>query len=177
MEAQHQKNKLSVEFGLVLAEMMGDPEDRERINALIRQYRQNLPPISALWDTSEGSIQHNDIKSEILRGGLAIYTCGMDELWDGLFEPAIWEADTLWKDVHESSKIAKVIEAWSSGQELSPIYLVKYDGEPALGLIGDGNHRFTVARAIGAPSVAFMVAVSDVGWVEKTFPSARKLST
>ncbi len=159
-----------------MAQMTLAAEERNRLADLIQCFKQAMPAISAHWDTSEGSFQHNDIAEEVVGSGLAIYMCGMEDLWEGIYEPAVYDAGTLWSDDHDSHKIAKVINAWLKGQKLSPLFLVKYGGDLDLGLVSDGKHRLTVARAIRADVVPFMVGLNEVEWVSKAIPAARRLN-
>ena len=98
----------------------------------------------------------------------------MDELWTGLYKPDVYDADTLWADDHDSAKIARVIDAWSKGTALSPIFLIKNTNDDR-GLVADGKHRLTVSRAIGALEVPFMVQTTKSAWVSLAFPFASRV--
>lgn len=148
-------------------------EESRRVEALILKYEADFPIISGFWDTSEASIPFNDIDQKFVDKGLSIYTCDAAELWEGLYEPEIYDADTLWNgDLHDKRKIAKVIDAWNQRQALSPIFLVKHGGEHNLGLVADGKHRLTVSRAIESDVIPFMVQTENSDWVKLAFPNA-----
>lgn len=155
-----------------LEQLRQETKERVRVVGLIRQFKENMPLISALWDTGPGSIRHNRVNDAIRECGFAIYCCAMDEFWAGLSEPAIYDADTLWTEAHTPEKIAKVFEAWKKGRRLSPLVLQRHEDAPGLYLVVDGKHRLTVARAVAAPEMPFMVAIDDDG-VNRIFPSAR----
>lgn len=138
---------------------------------LAKKYKKKMPNMAPRWDTDPTSIAFNDICTSITSSGISIYNCNMDELWSGLFDPSIYEAETLWKNVHDSGKIAGVIDAWVNGTALSPIFLVKHKVHER-GLVADGKHRLTVSRAIGAIEVPFMVETIKAAWVSRAFPSA-----
>lgn len=138
---------------------------------LVRRYKKKMPQITPKWDTTPESIDFNDINDRILASGLSIYSCTMDALWAGLYDPSIFEPQTMWTERHEPTKIARVINAWENNMQLSPIFLVKH-GALDQGLIGDGNHRLTVARYVGANEVPFMVETIKADWVSIAFPSA-----
>lgn len=149
-------------------------EERLRVEALVKKYRKTMPQITAQWDTSATAVDQNDIHADCLKDGVSLYSCSMDELWSGIYEPAIYDANTLWSDDHEPRKIAKVIEAWESGQALSSIFLVKH-GSKDLALVADGKHRLTVSRAIQAIEMPFMVLGDGPAWVSKAFPGAKRI--
>jgi hypothetical protein len=149
-------------------------EEMARVDALVSRFKKNMPAIEARWDTTERSIQFNDINEEIVSAGLNIYTCSGKALWAGIFEPAIYDANTLWSRKHDASKIAKVIDAWEAEMPLSPIFLVKH-GALDLGLVADGKHRLTVSRAIGAKETPFMVEKTAEAWVGTAIPSAIRI--
>lgn len=151
-----------------------DHEERLRVEALVEKYQQNMPQITAQWDTSVTAVDHNDIHADYLKDGVSLYSCSMDELWSGIFEPAIYDANTLWSDDHEPRKIAKVIEAWESGQILSPILLAK-NLSKNLAEVPDGKHRLTVSRAIKTTEMPFMVLGDGPAWVSKAFPGAKRI--
>ena len=154
-----------------MAERKRMAEEIARVDALVSRFKKDMPAIEARWDTTERAIQFNDINEEIVSAGLNIYTCSGEALWAGIFEPAIYDANTLWSDKHRASKIAKVIEAWASQTALSPIFLVRH-GARDLGMVADGKHRLTVSRAIGAAEVPFMVQRTTDAWVHIAIPSA-----
>jgi hypothetical protein len=152
-------------------------EETFRINGLVRRYKDDMPAITAHWDVSEDSVRFNEIPEGVEDDRITVFECGMEGFWAGLFDPSVYEADTLWTTGHWDNKIAKVIEAWEKRQKLSPVFLIRYGDEGDLAFVSDGKHRLTVARAIRAASVPFMVGMNDVAWAEETFPSARKLSS
>ena len=160
-----------MEIEKFLAEREREQEEYARLDELVTRYKKDMPDIVPKWDTSPASISFNDINEDIRTSGLRIYMCEMKELWNGLYQPSIYEACTLWKTVHDSTKIAKVIDTWSKGEPLSPIFLVKHQmlGQ---GLVADGKHRLTVSRAIHASEVPFMVEATNAAWVSRAFPSA-----
>ncbi|EHL24808.1 hypothetical protein KYG_00802 [Acidovorax sp. NO-1] len=156
----------------VMAEREKALEEFAASEKLIRKYRNKMPAIVPKWDASPASISFNDIHQEIVSSGLSIYNCQMGELWAGLDRPEFYESNTLWSNnIHVRSKIAGVIDAWAQGTALSPIFLVKH-GSLDKGLVSDGNHRLTVARAIGASEVPFMVETAKEAWVSRAFPTA-----
>jgi hypothetical protein len=143
-------------------------KENARIHALIRKYKNAMPDICALWDTSEACVDYNEPPV----GDYTIYSCSLDALWAGIYKPAVYGADTLWDGhKHRQDKIANVIEKWEAGKALSPIFLVKH-GAQDLALVADGKHRLTVARSIRAEDVRFMVETAKLTWVLKAFPSA-----
>lgn len=148
--------------------------ERKRLEALATRYRAGLPTITAHWDLRPEGVQHNDINKKDLAGGMLIYKCSMDDLWNGLYDPRVYEANTIWKASHVERKIVRVIEAWEKGALLSPLFLVKHK-EFDLGLVADGKHRLTVCRAIRASEVPFMVVSADAAWVEKVIPCAERI--
>ena len=146
-------------------------EECERLDELVLRYKKEIPDIAPKWDISTASIFFNDINEDIITSGLNIYICKMEELWAGLYEPSIYEASSLWKKTHDSTKIARIIDAWSKGQPLPPIFLVKHLSLDQ-GLVADGKHRLTVSRAIHSSEVPFMVKATNAEWVSNTFPCA-----
>jgi len=142
--------------------------------SLVQKYRKHTPQVTPLWDRTEASVQHNDIDQSIVRSGLTIFTADAQAVWAGLWEPSIYDADTLWKNLHDKDKIARVIEAWEARNTLSPIFLIKHGGEN-LGLVADGKHRLTVARFMGSAELPFMLQTSDSDWVRIAIPTAREL--
>ena len=155
----------------VMAEREKALEEFAASEKLIRKYKNKMPAIVPKWDASPASISFNDIHQEILSSGLSIYNCQMGELWAGLHDPELFESNTLWSNIHDQTKIAHVIDDWVQDTALSPIFLVKH-GSLDKGLVSDGNHRLTVARAIGASEVPFMVETAKAAWVSRAFPTA-----
>ncbi len=149
-------------------------EERLRVEALIKKYRKTMPQITAQWDTSSIAVDHNDIHPDCLKDGVSLYYCSMDELWSGIYEPAIYDANTLWSKKHDRNKIAKVIEAWESGKALSPI-LIAQRGSTPFAVVPDGKHRLTVSRAIQEVEMPFMVLGDGPAWVSKAFPGAKRI--
>ena len=154
-----------------LAERERAREECARLDELVSIYKKEMPDIVPKWDTSPASISFNDISEDIKASGLSIYVCKMEELWGGLYEPSIYEANTIWKKVHDSAKIARVIDAWSKSEPLSPLFLVKHLNFDQ-GLVADGKHRLTVSRAIHASEVPFMVEATKAAWIFRAFPTA-----
>ncbi|MBU2122959.1 MAG: hypothetical protein KJ999_21295 [Gammaproteobacteria bacterium] len=138
---------------------------------LVRKYRKKMPAIAPKWDATPASISFNNIDEKIVTSGLSIYNCQMGELWAGLYRPEIYESNTLWSKIHDRAKIARVIDAWAQVTALSPIFLVKH-GSLDKGLVADGKHRLTVARAVGASELPFMVETAKGAWVSGAFPTA-----
>ena len=156
----------------VLAELEEDQKRSAESEKLIRKYRKKMPDIAPQWDATPASTPFNDIPEEIVSSGLSIYNCQMGELWAGLHERELFESNTLWSNnIHVRSKIAQVIDYWVQDTALSPIYLMKH-GVLDQGLVVDGNHRLTVARAIGASEVPLMVETAKAAWVSRAFPTA-----
>lgn len=168
------KTVTEADVAAFMEERRRDNEERLRVEALVEKYQQNMPQITAQWDRSASAVDHNDIHADYLKDGVSIYACSMSDLWQGIFEPAIYDANTLWSDDHEPRKIAKVIEAWESGQVLSPILLAKHLSKN-LAVVPDGKHRLTVSRAIEAVDMLFMVLGDDPAWVSKAFPGAKRI--
>lgn len=160
-----------MEIKKFLAERERAQEECARLDKLVSRYKKDMQDIVPKWDTSPASIPFNDINEVIRASGLHIYMCEMKELWNGLYKPSVYEASTLWKTVHDSKKIAKIIDAWSKFEPLSPIFLVKHQTLDQ-GLVADGKHRLTVSRAIHASGVPFMVEATNAAWVSRAFPSA-----
>lgn len=157
-----------------LADRLAARERYLNTQSLIKKYKKQMPDVTPRWNITPGSISFNDISTDITSSGLSIYCCKFDELWAGLFMPSTYEADTLWRGVHDSGKIARVIDAWVNGISLSPIFLVKHEVHDK-GLVADGNHRLTVSRAINKSEIPFMVETAKAGWVSRALPSATRL--
>lgn len=157
-----------------MEERRRDHEERLRVEALVKKYRKTMPQITAQWDTSATAVDYNYIHADYLKDGVSLYSCSMDELWSGIYEPAIYDSNTLWSRVHDRSKIAKVIEAWESGKPLSPIFIAQR-GATAFAVVNDGKHRLTVSRAIQATEMPFMVLGDGPAWVSKAFPGAKRI--
>jgi hypothetical protein len=157
-----------------LAERKRVAEEVARVGQLVSRYKSNMPVIRAQWETTERSIQFNEIDEKIVSEGLSIYACSCEALWSGIYEPEIYDTNTLWSECHDARKIAKVIEAWAANVALSPIFLVKH-GTLDLGLVADGKHRLTVSRAIRAIEVPFMVAKTAEAWVRTAIPTAMRV--
>ena len=138
---------------------------------LIKKYKLQTPAVQPLWDTLRNSITHNDICLEIIRSGLILYTAPFIDVYNGIFEPAVYHRNTLWKTLHDSDKIVRVIQHWEQMEALSPVFLVKH-GNQNLGLISDGKHRFTTAGYMNCDMIPFMVPSSDNKWVKIAIPSA-----
>ncbi|CAD5264508.1 MULTISPECIES: hypothetical protein [Halomonadaceae] len=144
------------------------------IDELVKTYKENTPLVLPLWDETKRSIEFNNINSSIVEAGIDIYTAPFTDLWNGIYQPDIYDKETLWECVHDERKIAKVIKAWSCRIPLSPIFLVKH-GLCSKGVVADGKHRLTVARYMGCESIPFMVSSSSSDWLEIAIPSAKKL--
>jgi hypothetical protein len=141
---------------------------------LVKAYKKNTPKVTPIWDTTPNSIQFNDISDEILGSGMDIYSAPYDDVWNGIYEPEIYDKDTLWKNLHDNEKIARVIEAWQSNKALSPLFFVKHGGKD-MALVADGKHRLIVARYMGCKNIPFMVESSNSSWVKCAIPSAKKI--
>lgn len=162
---------LTTDLEKILSDRTSAQERCVHTQHLVKKYKKQLPNMAPSWDTDLASISFNDICTSITSSGLSIYNCSMDELWAGLFDPSVYEAKTLWKNIHDPGKIAGVIDAWVNGTALSPIFLVKHEVHDQ-GLVADGKHRLTVSRAIGAIEVPFMVETAKAAWVSRALPSA-----
>jgi hypothetical protein len=149
-------------------------QECRKMDALVKKYKMHTPCVIPVWDRSEQSINHNEICEPIIDSGLVLYTAPFDAVWAGIYDPSVYESDTLWSDIHDSKKIARVIEHWSNGQALSPIFLVKH-GSKNLGLVADGKHRLMVARYMGCDEIPFMVERANSEWVSIAIPSATKI--
>ena len=159
------------DFAVFLDEMERKTMENRRVYELVSRYQADMPTISAQWDLSLDAVRFNDISQEILADGISVYSCDMETLCRGLFDPSVYDAKTIWGPYHSKCKIAKVIEAWEKEKPLSPLFLVKH-GTKDLGLVADGKHRLTVSRAIGAMQVPFMVCSANRDWVRTAFPDA-----
>jgi hypothetical protein len=157
-------------------EMKRKINENKRLDELVSRYRAGMPEIRAKWDLSYDAVKFNDVSEIILEGGISIYSCKMADLWSGLHDPSMYDAETIWGRHHIKHKIAKVIEAWEMSVPLSPLFLVKH-GAKNLGLVSDGKHRLTVSRAINALEVPFMVGSAGNGWVEEAFPGATRIAS
>ena len=122
----------------------------------VEKYKSRTPFVIPVWEMSEKSIRHNDICGETLDSGMNLYTAPFDSVWSGIYEPSIYDSGTLWENIHDSRKIARVINHWKNGQALAPIFLIKH-GSKNLALVADGKHRLTVARYMGCDQIPFMV--------------------
>jgi hypothetical protein len=149
-------------------------EESKLMDKLVRAYKKSTPKVPPIWDTTSNSITFNNISKEILKSGMDIYTASYDDVWAGIFKPEIYDKDTLWKKVHDSRKIAQVIEAWENKQALSPLFFVKH-GSKDLALVADGKHRLTVARYMGCINIPFMVQSNTSSWLKNAIPSAKKI--
>lgn len=154
-----------------LAEREARRQRRLDAQELIERLQAHTPHVQPLWDKSPGSVRFNDVNDDLLAEGMVLYVAGMTDVWNGLFKPSIYDANTLWGDLHCSRKIALVINSWETGQPLSPIVLVKH-GTENLGLVADGKHRLTVARYMACNELPFMVPKSQSSWVQDAVPNA-----
>jgi len=148
-------------------------QELRHMNALVKKYKKQTPTVTPIWDLSESSIAHNNICTETIESGLILFIAPFADVWSGIYEPSIYDRETLWKKIHDNTKIARIIEHWNNNQKLSPIFLVKH-GRKELGLVADGKHRLTVARYMDCDYMPFMVPSSDSGWVSVAIPSATK---
>lgn len=149
-------------------------EELERMDELVKAYKRVTPKVAPIWDTASSSIQFNDISHEILEIGMDIYTAPYDDVWKGIYDPGIYEKDTLWENIHDSGKIARVIDAWRNNKALSPLFFVKHVCKD-MALVADGKHRLTVARYMGCKNIPFMVQSNESSWVKNAIPSAQKI--
>jgi len=131
-------------------------------------------PARAVWDVTAAAIRHIDITDEIVTSGVLIFRGSTKSVVAGLCDAAAYERNTLWNDCHDDVKTARVIDAWSRGVALSPPFLVRH-GTADCALVSDGRHRLTVARAIGAPELAFIVPARSSEWIALAFPSVQLL--
>jgi len=148
--------------------------ENERMTELVKNYKSNTPNVTPLWDTTPESIEYNDINPTIVNSGIDIYTASFNDVWNGIYKPSIYDRDTLWKDVHDNRKIARVIEAWENGQKLSPIFFVKHGGK-SMALVADGKHRLTAARYMTCSNIPFMIESSGKDWLLQAIPKAKKI--
>ncbi|WP_304182768.1 hypothetical protein [Pseudoalteromonas prydzensis] len=165
-------DELNIE--VILKERAKLVEEWKIMDELVLAYKSSTPKVNPIWDISSNSINFNDISKEILDSGMEIYTASYDEVWAGIFEPSIYDKDTLWKNVHDSRKIARAIKAWEEKKALSPLFFVKH-GSKDLALVADGKHRLTVARYMGCNNIPFMIQSSASSWLKKAIPSAIKI--
>lgn len=149
-------------------------EELELQNELVMTYMSNTPQVQPRWDTSPQSVSFNDIDDSIVEQGVDIYCAPFEHVWNGIYEPGIYDKNTLWEDVHDPRKIAKIIDAWKHGTALSPMFLVKH-GSRAMALVADGKHRLTVARYMGSESIPFMVSSYSSDWLQTAIPSAKRI--
>lgn len=149
-------------------------EEVEFLDELVAIYMSNTPQVQPRWDTSPQSVSFNDIDDSIVEKGIDIYCAPFENVWNGIYEPGIYDKDTLWDDVHDPRKIAKVIDQWKHGTALSPLFLVKH-GSRAMALVADGKHRLTVARYMGSDVIPFMVPSDSSGWLQTAIPSAKRI--
>lgn len=149
--------------------------DCQQLDTLVKQFKQHTPHVQPIWDLTINSVAQNDICSEIVKSGLIILSAPFDDVWAGIYEPSIYDSDTLWHQCHDRNKIAMVIDHWARGDALSPIFLVKH-GREDLGLVADGKHRLTVARYMGCNSLPFIVSIPNSQWVMQAIPSAVELA-
>lgn len=143
----------------------GELERRAAVAAVVKRLKAHTPRVSPTWDMSSRAPDHNDVDENLLAHGLALYTAPLDDIWAGLYDPSVYEADTLWADIHDDNKIGGVILAWEQGRPLSPPMFVRYDHLPEA-YVADGKHRLTVARYMEAQTVPFLVPATqkDMEW-------------
>lgn len=149
--------------------------ENERMEKLIARYKEDFPKITALWDTSVNALKFNDINESIISSGITILEAPFADVWNGIYEPDIYAGCTLWDSAsHDSEKIARVIESWELGTQLSPIFFVKHLTKE-IGLVADGKHRLTVSHHLGIKTLPFMVETTALSWVSHAIPSAKKI--
>ncbi len=148
-------------------------ESNER-QALVQKYRKNTPKITPQWNTQPEALIHNNIDEKEIDLGLTLYLAPFKDVWNGIYKPSIYDKKTLWKKVHEQWKIARVIDNWLHNIPLTPIIMIKH-GTKDMGLILDGNHRFTVARYMDCENIPFWVQTGKDSWVSIAIPSAAKI--
>ncbi len=78
---------------LFLEEMKREMNQHKHIDELVSRYRVDMPIISAVWDLTKDAASFNNISEEILADGVSVYSCEMDSLWRGLFDPSIYDAN------------------------------------------------------------------------------------
>ncbi len=142
-----------------------------RLDKLVRIYRKETPQVNPLWDTT---VDFNDINSSIIESGIEIYTAPFKDVWEGIYKPEIYDKDTLWDNIHDKRKVAKIIELWGAKKSLSPLFFVKH-GKLSKALVADGKHRFTVARYMDCKKIPFMVQSNTSNWLLDAIPSAKKI--
>ena len=165
-----------------LETILSEQEARRQIyfreQELIKGFRSNTPLVCPLWDKSKAAVEINDISDEIKTAGLLLYSAPFVDVWQGLYEPFVYDGDTLWNSSHDNRKVARVIEAWQNKRPLSPPFFVKHPIKP-MGLIADGKHRLTVAKYMAelepvyfTAALPFWVKNDEVEWVTKSIPKA-----
>lgn len=155
-----------------------DPDEDDSVSSsdLIQRYKMRMPSIIAKWDLSQDSIQHNEMPEGVEAEEMVIFDCDMEGFLRGLLFPSDFEPCTLWTSLHWEDNIAKVIHDWERQRKLSPVVIIKTEDNDDRAFVSDGKHRLTVARAIGATTIPFMVGERYTSWAEKTFPSARRVT-
>lgn len=149
--------------------------ERQKLEAMFEKYKKSTPVVIPRWTTNP-DITFIDIDTQILKKGFIIYEAPFDDVWQGIHDPSIYDANTIWSVVkHDKHKIAGVIEHWENNKPLNPPYFVKH-GTKDLALVADGKHRLTVAKYMGCERFPFIVGVDAVEWVKKAIPSAVELS-
>lgn len=168
MEDKSSKTQLDaasdfLEHRALLAEECG------RLRGLVERYKSNIPKIAPVWDITDDAVQFNDICGE--GSAFNLYEDSMANLWNGIFQPQVYEANTIWSDDHDSKKIAQVLDCWENQMPLSPIFLVRH-GTKDLALVADGKHRLTVSRVLKSTIMYFIVKDDQSSWVASAFPHA-----
>ncbi|WP_145994213.1 hypothetical protein [Pseudomonas sp. QC2] len=142
---------------------------------LVSDYKENTPVVDPLWDTGDGFLCYNDLDDEMVSSGLTLFVAPFEDVWGGLYDPSVYEGNTLWENSHDSKKIARVISHWLHNKSLSPMFLLKHSSKNAW-LVADGKHRLTVAHYMNFKGdTPFLVKTEDENLVVLAIPAAVKV--
>lgn len=143
--------------------------------SLVSDYKENTPIVDPLWDTGDGFLNYNNLDDDVVNSGLTLFMASFEDVWNGLYDPSVYEGDTLWANFHDSKKIARVISHWLHNKPLSPVFLLKHTSKNAW-LVADGKHRLTVAHYMGFKGdTPFLVKTEDENLVALAIPAAVKV--
>jgi hypothetical protein len=165
------------DFDQFLSERAAIQNESERTGKLVKKYKKSMPEVSPKWDCSASSVSFNGICDLIVASGITIFEAPFVDVWGGIYKPDIYAGKTMWDSkLHDSDKIAKVIEAWELGADLSPIFLVRHLTKD-IGLVADGKHRLTVSHYLrqSCGTLPFMVETDKSSWVKIAIPSATQI--
>lgn len=144
------------------------------VERLLMSYKRKTPRVEPLWCCSPTEKNYMDVSEDILECGVAIYKSPLQNLWDALQDPIVYERETLWRSIHDSEKIARIIIQWEMKIKLSPPFL-QFNKYGKL-LVLDGKHRLTVARYMAPDDIFFAVGAGDEENISKVIPAAVKMS-